>query len=102
MDAVTGVFFFSAPVSPVRSRRQGVRAGASPGGAVLFRDYAVDDVKNTRGGGDGEVTVRIPARGRVPFGRARRAARRRLRAGDGTLAVFADEAAVERAFADAD
>ena len=56
-DAVTGVFFFSgAGPRRVRSRRQGVRARASKkGGAVFFRDYAVDDVKNNAEGVEGEV-----------------------------------------------
>lgn len=104
VDAVTGVFFFSAldPPAFARVARECARV-LRPGGAVLFRDYAVDDVKNTRGEGDGEVTGSNPrAGGESPsFAPGERVREDVFVRGDGTLAVFADEAAVERAFADA-
>lgn len=54
VDAVTGVFFFSAldDAAFARVARECVRV-LRPGGVVLFRDYAADDVKNKTGGGGG-------------------------------------------------
>ena len=53
IDAVTGVFFFSALDEEAFARvaRECHRV-LRPGGVVLFRDYADDDVKNGGGGGD--------------------------------------------------
>ena len=55
VDAVTGVFFFSALDADAFARvaRECARV-LKPGGAVLFRDYAADDVKNRRPGTTGE------------------------------------------------
>ena len=90
-DAVTGVFFFSA----LDFRTFGTVAAEcervlKPGGAVLFRDYCLDDVKNN-GGIDlpGETTEFEPGR-RIEDGTYVRP--------DGTLAVFLDEARVEGVF----
>ena len=124
VDAVTGVFFFSALDAEgfARVALECARV-LRPGGVVLFRDYDVDDVKNGggRGGGGG-----VGGGGDAPGGKVNRAAgmreegegnERRSRPGatpsfepgekigddayvrsDGTLAVFTDIAAVERAF----
>ena len=122
VDAVTGVFFFSALDADAFARvaRECARV-LKPGGAVLFRDYAADDVKNRRPGtgeeeDPGEENPRpgvvggaSPSRGGSPSpgsdgGASSFAPGERLGDGDahvradGTLAVFSDEAAVASAF----
>ena len=57
IDAVTGVFFFSAldAAAFARVARECERV-LRPGGVVLFRDYSADDVKNGGGGGGGAIS----------------------------------------------
>ena len=122
VDAVTGVFFFSALDADAFARvaRECARV-LKPGGAVLFRDYAADDVKNRRpttgeeedpgeeNPRPGVVGGASPSRGGSPSpgsdgGASSFAPGERLGDGDahvradGTLAVFSDEAAVASAF----
>jgi methyltransferase-like protein 6 len=89
IDAVTGVFFFSALDADAFARvaRECARV-LKKNGLVLFRDYSKEDVKGT----DGPSTDFAPGQKVDEDAYVR---------GDGTLAVFFDEAFVTRVFQDA-
>ena len=103
IDAVTGVFFFSALDADAFARvaRECARV-LRRGGLVLFRDYSKDDVKGNVSGvpvarkGEGTDVTET-----VSFAPGEKIDDASFVRGDGTLAVFADEAAVTRAFEDA-
>lgn len=95
IDAVTGVFFFSAldPDAFGRVARECARV-LKRGGLVLFRDYSKDDVKANAEGVEGSST-------RMSFEPGEKIDDAAFVRGDGTLAVYADERFVTRAFEDA-
>tara|TARA_B100001142_G_C14143163_1_gene581473 strand:+ start:99 stop:860 length:762 start_codon:yes stop_codon:yes gene_type:complete len=114
VDAVTGVFFFSALDAATFRRVVGeCRRALKPGGVVLFRDYSVDDVKNggrargtrgkggkggTRGGGEGEGEGGDGDAGGLDLTPGENIGGDAWVRPDGTLAVFTDETAVTEAF----
>lgn len=92
IDAVTGVFFFSALDASGFTRVVNECARVlKPGGVVLFRDYAEDDVKNN----DNDAHSRTGALAFQPGEKIDDATYVR---GDGTLAIFTDEETVAKKF----
>ena len=90
VDAVTGVFFFSALDADAFARvaRECARV-LKKNGLVLFRDYSKEDVKGT----DDTSTENFAPGQKIDEDAYVR--------GDGTLAVFFDEQFVTRVFEDA-
>ena len=101
IDAVTGVFFFSAldPDAFGRVARECARV-LKRGGLVLFRDYSKDDVKANAEGVEGSSTHH-PTPRRMSFEPGEKIDDAAFVRGDGTLAVYADERFVTHAFEDA-
>ena len=101
IDAVTGVFFFSAldPDAFGRVARECARV-LKRGGLVLFRDYSKDDVKANAEGVEGSSTPH-PTPRRMSFEPGEKIDDAAFVRGDGTLAVYADERFVTHAFEDA-
>ena len=97
VDVVTGGFFFSALDADAFSRvaRECARV-LKRGGLVLFRDYSKDDVKGRARGISSDRSATT-----MSFEPGERIDEDAFVRGDGTLAVYADEAEVTRAFEDA-